>query len=155
MWLWVGEAPAGAWKEVGPGRDVRLCAPLEVCSRVGGREGEQEGKPRSPPHLPSAQVGLGETPGAGSGELSGGPGGRAGVPRTPEPPHCLPDMTWFSTGYLMDAVREGRGTRWKSSALDGPSTLLVPTAPGQPLCGTHSALQPGRWERSVGRGCLC
>lgn len=38
MWLWVGEAPAGAWKEVGPGRDVRLCAPLEVCSRVGGRE---------------------------------------------------------------------------------------------------------------------
>lgn len=93
MWLWVGEVPAGAWKEVGPGQYVHLCAPLEVCSWAGGREGEQEGKPRSPPHLPSSQAGLDEIPGAGSGELSGGPGGRSGVPKTPKPPYCLPDMT--------------------------------------------------------------
>ncbi|KAK4832392.1 hypothetical protein QYF61_022247 [Mycteria americana] len=46
-------------------------------------------------------------------------------------------MTCFSTGYLKDMVREGRGTRWVTSVLDGPTTLLAPTALGQPLCRTH------------------
>lgn len=151
----LGKTEAWAWKGVGPGWDVHLCAPLEICFRPGVREGDKEGKPQSPSQLPSAQAGLDETPGAGSGELSEGPGGRAGVPMTPESPHCLSHMTWFSTGYLKDAVREGRGTCWESSVLDDPCTLLMPMAPGQPLCGTHSTLQLGRWERRVGRDCLC
>lgn len=79
----LGKTEAWAWKGVGPGWDVHLCAPLEICFGPGVREGDKEGKPQCPPQLPSAQAGLDETPGAGSGELSEGPGGRAGVPMTP------------------------------------------------------------------------
>lgn len=61
--------------------------------------------------------------------------------------HVPKHLIWMSFKWSGKAEED-------SSALDCPIILIMPTALGQPLCGTQSTLHLGRWKRSIGRVCL-
>lgn len=94
-------------------------------------------------------------PGVGSGKLLGGPGGRAGIPKTPKPPCFPPNATRLAQGTCR---RWSGKTEELAESLHGCRCPWHPPhthGPGTGADRTRSTVQQGRGERSAGRDCLC
>lgn len=122
--------------------------PLEVCSMAGGRDGGRAGREGLVSTCPQCSSWIAESPGAGSGELSGLPGLDTCCVQPPK------DLINCPRYYCVYHRVPERLCRERQRAFNAEKPWHPPssgTAPGQDPQG----LTTGQMGEEIGRDCLC